>query len=89
MGAEPHGTHYAVWPHSLTSLGSIASGFMMLGLLGLYGILLGLDNSDYSPLVLVTGISFFGIGIFYPIWCLLLGRWILSKQDGSAEVTEA
>jgi hypothetical protein len=73
----------AVWPRSLTQFGSIASIFMMVGLLGLYGILLGSDGSDYSPLIMVTGLSFLGIGIFYPIWCLQLGRWILRKQYDS------
>ncbi len=72
-----------VWPRSLTQFGSIASIFMMVGLLGLYGVLLGLDGNDYSPLIMVTGLSFLGIGIFYPIWCLQLGRWILRKQDDS------
>jgi len=70
----------AVWPRSLTQLGLIASVLMMVGLLGLYGIVLGLDGDDYSPMLMVTGISFLGIGILYPIWSLLLGRWILSKQ---------
>jgi hypothetical protein len=68
------------WPRNLTQFGSIASLFMMLGLLALYGILLGLDGSDYSPLLMVTGLSFLGIGILYPVWCLRLGRWILSRQ---------
>ena len=79
----------AVWPRNLTRLGLVASVFMMLGLLGLYGVLLGLDGSDYSPLMLVTGISFLGTGIFYPVWCLRLGRWILSKQDESVTAAEA
>src|SRR4026209_561522 len=38
--------HQSAWPHNLTRLGLIASVFMMVGLLGLYGILLGLDESD-------------------------------------------
>jgi uncharacterized membrane protein YeaQ/YmgE (transglycosylase-associated protein family) len=70
----------AIIPSSLTRLGVIAGSFMMVGWLGLYGILLGLDGSDYSPLLSVAGISFLGTGIFYPIWCLLLGRWILSNS---------
>jgi hypothetical protein len=69
----------AAWPHYLTRLGLIASAFMMIGLAGLYGILLGLDGSDFSPLMMVTGISFFGTGILYPIWGLRQGHWILSK----------
>jgi hypothetical protein len=71
----------ASWPRNLSQLGLIASVFMAFGLLGLYGILLGLDGNDYSPLIMVTGISFLGIGIFYPIWSLWLGLWILSKQN--------
>jgi hypothetical protein len=78
-----------IWPRNLTRSGLMASAFMMVGLLGLYGIILGLDGNDYSPLIVVTGISFFGTGIFYPIWSLRLGRWILSKQDDSALVEQA
>jgi hypothetical protein len=69
----------AVMPTSLTRLGLIAGSFMMIGLLGLYGIFLGLDGDDYSPLIMVAGISFLGTGILHPIWCLLIGRWVLSK----------
>ena len=70
----------AVWPRRLTQWGSIGSLLMMVGLLGLYGILLGLDGSDYSPLLMSTGLSYLGIGILYPVWCLWLGCWILSGQ---------
>jgi hypothetical protein len=70
----------AALPRSLTQIGLVASLFMMLGLLALYGIVLGLDGSDYSPLIMVTGLSYLGTGIMYPIWCWWLGRWILSKQ---------
>ena len=76
--------HQSAWPHNLTRLGLIASVFMMVGLLGLYGILLGLDESDFSPLMMVTGISFLGTGILYPIWGLRQGHWILSKQNDRA-----
>ena len=81
--------HQAVWPHNLTRLGLIASAFMMVGLLGLYGILLGLDGSDFSPLMMVSGISFLGTGILYPIWGLWQGHWILSKQNNRAEIAQA
>ena len=71
----------AAWPHNLTRLGLIASAFMMVGLPGLYGILLGLDGSDFSPVMMLSGISFLGTGILYPIWGLRQGGWILSKQN--------
>ena len=74
----------AAWPHNLTRLGLIASAFMMIGLLGLYGILLGLDGSDFSPLMMVSGFSYLGTGILYPIWGLRQGLWILSKQNDRA-----
>src|SRR5215211_6584797 len=64
----------SIWPHKLTALGSITSMFMMLGLLGLSGILFGLDGSEYSPLIMVSGLSYVGTGILYPFWCLWLAR---------------
>jgi hypothetical protein len=76
--------HPAAWPHNLTRLGLIASAFMMVGLPGFYGILLSLDGSDFSPLMMVTGISFLGTGILYPIWGLRQAYWILSKQNDRA-----
>ena len=68
----------AAWTRALTRLGTVASLFMTVGLLGLYGILLGLDGNDYPPLVLVAGISFLGTGILYPVWALWLARRIYS-----------
>lgn len=76
------------WPHNLTRLGVIASAFMMVGLLGIYGILLGSDGGDFSPLIMVAGISFLGTGILYPIWGLRLGHWILLKQNDRARVSQ-
>ncbi|HEU0297107.1 MAG TPA: hypothetical protein VFR47_30485 [Anaerolineales bacterium] len=72
-----------IWPRNLAQFGFIAGTFMMWGLISVYGILLRLDGSEYSPLLMLAGISFFGTGILYPIWCLWLGHWILSKQHNS------
>ena len=71
----------AAWPPDQTRWGLVAGAFMMVGLLGLYGILSGSDGEGYSPLVMVSGISFLGTGILYPLWCLQLGRSILSQRD--------
>ena len=62
----------------------LAGAFMMVGLLGLYGILSGSDGEGYSPLVMVSGLSFLGTGILYPLWCLQLGRSILSQRDATS-----
>jgi hypothetical protein len=64
-------------------MGSIAGGFMMMGLVGLYGMLLRLDGDNLSPLVMVAGTSFVAIGILYPVWCLRVGRDILSHQHAA------
>ena len=69
------------WSPSLTRWGLVASAFMMVGLLGLYGIFSGSDGGEYPPLVMISGISYLGTGILYPLWCLRLGRSILSKRD--------
>ena len=79
----------SLWPRSLSQWGLIAGTFMLVGLLGLYGILLGVDGNEYSPLLLITGLSFFGTGIFYPLWSLWLGRWLLSKKDKSISNVQA
>lgn len=70
----------AVWPRRVNQLGLIAGSCVLVGFLGLYGILLGADGNDFSPLIMVAGISFLGMGIVYPIWCLRLERWIVSQQ---------
>ena len=79
----------AVWPRTVTLLGSIASGFMLIGWLGVYGILVGSDGNSFFPLVMVAGISFLGIGMVYPIWCLRLGRWIVSRPVTMSAATHA
>jgi hypothetical protein len=75
-------------PGSLGRLGLWAGGLMMVGLLGLAGILAGSDGNDTSPLVMVSGLSYLGTGILYPVWCLLVGRWILSRSVQSSLTTE-
>lgn len=75
-------------PGSLGRWGLWAGGLMMVGLLGLIGILAGMDGNDSSPLVLVSGLSYFGTGILYPIWCLLVGRWMLSRAAQTSVTTE-
>lgn len=77
-----------LWPHALSRLGFIASLVMLIGLLGLYGIVVGSDGEDFSPLVLTTGVSFIGIGVLYPLWCLRLGRWIVAQRDTDPLATQ-
>jgi hypothetical protein len=69
----------AVWPRNLTQLGLIAGSFMLVGFLRLYGIVFRGDGDDFSPLVMVAGISFLGMGVLCPIWSLWLGRLLVSQ----------
>ena len=70
-----------IFPPLLSRLGLVSSAFMLVGLLGLYGLVLNLDGNAPTPFLTVTGgISFLGQGILYPIWCILLGGWILSNN---------
>jgi hypothetical protein len=75
-------------PGSLARRGLWAGGLMMVGLLGLAGVLAGWDGNDSSPLVMVSGLSYFGTGILYPIWCLLAGRWMLSRSVQTPVITD-
>lgn len=74
----------AIWPQHLTRWGRIAGGVMMVGLLAFYGIWMGWDGNDSSPLIQMSGISFLGTGILYPIWCLRMGSWVLANQEQSS-----
>jgi len=70
-----------ILPSPMVRLGLVSSAFMLVGLLGLYGIILNLDGSSPTPFLMTTGgISFIGQGILYPIWCIWLGYWNLSKK---------
>lgn len=71
----------------LVRLGQVSSAFMLVGLLGLYGIVLNLDGDAPTPFLTTTGgMSFIGQGILYPIWCIWLGYRILSNK-GERETT--
>ncbi len=70
-----------IFPPLLSRLGLVSSAIMLVGLLGIYGIVLNLDGDAPTPFLTTTGgISFIGQGILYPIWCFTLGGWILSKN---------
>jgi hypothetical protein len=69
-----------VLPHSLVIFGIVAGAFMAVGLLGIPGIIRGIDSMESMPWYLY--IAFFGwLGtyILYPIWTIWLGRFLLSR----------
>ncbi len=67
-------------PHNLVIFGIIVGAFMAVGLLGIPGIIAGIDSMESMPWYLY--IAFFGwLGtyILYPIWTIWLGRILLLK----------
>jgi hypothetical protein len=68
------------WPSRLIKLGFIAGVFMLIGILGLYGVVKGIDGHTYSNMVIGIGVSYIGFGILFPIWNLWLGSWILFRR---------
>lgn len=66
--------------HNLIVFGLIVGAFMAVGLIGIPGILAGIDSIESMPWYLY--IAFFGwLGtyILYPIWTIWLGRNLLLK----------
>ena len=67
-------------PHNLVIFGIVAGAFMAIGLIGIPGILAGIDSMESMPWYLY--LAFFGwLGtyILYPIWTIWLGRNLLLK----------
>ncbi|WP_350276606.1 hypothetical protein [Kribbella sp. HUAS MG21] len=55
--------------------GLVAGGVMLLGLLGVPGILMGLDDMDNAPVwAFVAGVSWAGTYLLFPAWSLRLAR---------------
>lgn len=72
------------WPVRLTSFGIAASVVMMVGLLGIFGILMSIDGNEPTPFLLVLAISFIGHAILYTIWLILFGIQILRSNPQQA-----
>lgn len=67
-------------PYSLVRFGIITGGFMVFGLIGIFGIVAKADSLESMPKYLyVAFFSYLGTYILYPIWAILLGRYLLLK----------
>ncbi|NUR93856.1 MAG: hypothetical protein HOV67_01220 [Kribbellaceae bacterium] len=59
----------------LRRAGLVAGVVMLLGLVGVPGILMGLDDMDTAPAwTFVAGISWAGTYLLFPAWSLRLAR---------------
>ncbi len=62
-------------PHNLVIFGIVVGAFMAIGLLGIPGILAGIDSMESMPWYLyVAFFGWLGTYIMYPIWTIWLGR---------------
>ena len=68
-----------VLPRSLIIFGIIAGAFMAVGLIGIFGILAGIDNMKMPWYLYIAFFGYLGTYILYPIWAIRLGLFLLSK----------
>jgi hypothetical protein len=67
-------------PHNLVIFGIVVGAFMAIGLLGIPGIIAGIDSIESMPWYLyIAFFSWLGTYIMYPIWTIWLGRSLLLK----------
>jgi hypothetical protein len=67
-------------PHNLIVFGIIVGAFMAIGLIGISGILAGVDTMESMPWYLyVAFFGYLGTYILYPIWTIWLGRSLLLR----------
>lgn len=65
-------------PLNLVIFGIVVGAFMAIGVLGIPGILAGIDSMESMPWYLyVAFFGWLGTYILYPIWCILFGRALL------------
>jgi hypothetical protein len=73
--------HGDALPHNLVIFGVVVGVFMAIGLLGIPGILAGIDSMESMPWYLyVAFFGWLGTYIMYPIWTIWLGRNLLLKS---------
>lgn len=68
-----------VLPRSLIIFGIVAGAFMAVGLIGIFGILAGIDNMKMPWYLYIAFFGYLGTYILYPIWAIRLGLFLLSK----------
>jgi hypothetical protein len=67
-----------LFPHSLVIFGILTGAFMAIGLLGIPGIIAGVDSMESMPWYLyVAFFGWLGTYLLYPIWTIWLGRNLL------------
>lgn len=71
-------TNVGVLPHRLVIFGLVTGSFMVIGLIGIPGMVAGIDRLESMPRYLyVAFFGWLGFYILYPIWLIWLGRYLL------------
>ena len=66
-------------PHNLVIFGIVVGVFMAIGLIGIRGIIAGIDSMDMPWYLYIAFFGYLGTYILYPIWTIWLGRNLLLK----------
>ena len=78
------------WPRRLVRFGLLSGASMAVGLLTGPGIVGRIDNPELAPwFVYVAPVASLGWLLLYPIWCIWLGRLLLSNRLSAQLATEA
>jgi hypothetical protein len=80
LGLNYSALQVSSWLFSLTILGLVSGVILAFGLLTIPGILSGIDSMESAAWFVNIGqAGALGYLILFPIWCVLLGRVLLSK----------
>jgi len=66
-------------PHNLVIFGIVVGAFMAIGLIGIPGIIAGIDSMDMPWYLYIAFFGYLGTYILYPIWTIWLGRILLPR----------
>jgi hypothetical protein len=82
LGLNNAALRWLAFPRGLAQFGRIAGAMMALGILAGPGILARTDAMESAPWFVLVALFVGGLGwnILYTIWCLWLGRLLLSKE---------
>ena len=65
-------------PHNLVIFGLVVGAFMAVGLIGIPGILAGIDSMESMPWYLyIAFFGYLGTYLLYPIWTIWFGRILI------------
>ncbi len=82
LGLNNSALRWPAFPRGLAQFGIVAGGVMVIGILAAPGILARTDAMESAQWFVLAALFIGGLGwnILYTIWCIRLGRRLLSKR---------